>query len=251
MESSSNIRIGPFEVFLPTQPATPANRHNGSEVFPGRLFVVEGIDGSGKSTQLKLLHKWLESKGYGVVFSSWNSSPLVKDTTKLGKKKKMLTPATFSLIHATDFADRTEKSILPLLKAGAVVLCDRYIYTAFARDVARGINRNWVRDLYGFAVKPTVAFYFRVPLETAIGRITASRDCLKFYEAGMDLGLSDDPIESFRAFQGSILEEYERMIPEFGLTVVDATLPVEVQQAQVRHIARTQLDRANELRIRP
>jgi len=109
---------------------------------------VEGIDGSGKSTQLSLLHKWLQSRGFGVVFSEWNSSPLVKDTTKLGKKKKLLTPATFSLIHSTDFADRTERSILPLLKAGAVVLCDRYMYTAFARDVARGMDREWVRDLY-------------------------------------------------------------------------------------------------------
>jgi dTMP kinase len=238
-------RIGPFEVFYPTQ----HTRQNGD--VPGRLFVVEGIDGSGKSTQLMLLHKWLESRGYGVVFSQWNSSPLVKDTTKLGKKKKMLTPATFSLIHATDFADRTERSILPLLKAGAVVLCDRYIYTAFARDVARGMDRAWVRDLYGFAVKPAVAFYFRVPLETAVGRITAAREGLKFYEAGMDLGVSDDPEESFRFFQGRIIDEYEKMIPEFGLTVVDATLPVEIQQAQVRQITRTHLERAKNLRVRP
>jgi dTMP kinase len=200
---------------------------------------------------LMLLHKWVESKGYGVVFSEWNSSPLVKDTTKLGKKKKMLTPATFSLIHSTDFADRTEKSILPLLKAGAVVLCDRYIYTAFARDVARGMDRQWLRDLYAFAVKPAVAFYFRVPLETAIGRISAARDCLKYYEAGMDLGLSDDPIQSFRIFQGRILDEYQRMISEFGLTVIDATLPVEEQQTQVRRIAQTHLDAARELRVRP
>ncbi len=140
----SGVRIGPFEVFAPLQPATSLIRGYGEHHFPGRLIVVEGIDGSGKSTQLSLLHKWLESKGYGVVFSEWNSSPLVKDTTKYGKKKKMLTPATFSLIHSTDFADRTERSILPLLKAGAVVLCDRYIYTAFARDVARGMDREWV-----------------------------------------------------------------------------------------------------------
>jgi dTMP kinase len=163
--------------------------------------VVEGIDGSGKSTQLSLLHKWLESKGYGVVFSQWNSSPLVKDTTKLGKRKKLLTPATFSLIHSTDFADRTERSILPLLKAGAVVLCDRYTYTAFAGDVARGMDRQWVRELYGFAVQPTVAFYFRVPPETAIGQLLEGRDGFKFYEAGMDLDLSDDPEESFRYFR--------------------------------------------------
>jgi dTMP kinase len=248
---SSNVRIGPFEVFFPTPARVPTEKRRDGGEYPGRLFIVEGIDGSGKSTQLSLLHKWLEAKGYGVVFSEWNSSPLVKDTTKLGKKKKMLTPATFSLIHSTDFADRTEKSILPLLRAGAVVLCDRYVYTAFARDVARGMDRQWVRNLYDFAVRPTVAFYFRVPLDIAIGRITAARDCLKFYEAGMDLGLSDDPVESFRMFQGRILNEYERMIQEFTLTVIDATLPVEEQQTQVRQIARTHLEKANDLRIRP
>src|SRR3984885_12634953 len=190
--TSTNPLIGPFEVFFPVEGSSPRLRHSGEPGFPGRLFVVAGIDGSGKSTELRLLQKGLESKVDGVVFSQWNSSELVKDTTKLGKKKKMLTPATFSLIHATDFADRIERNILPLLKAGAVVLCDRYIYTAFARDVARGMDRRWVRDLYRFAVKPTVAFYFRVPLDIAVGRITAARDCLKFYEAGMDLGVRDD-----------------------------------------------------------
>lgn len=250
INNSGTGRIGPFEVFYPIEPALQRTRRNGDHGFPGKLFVVEGIDGSGKSTQLSLLHKWLESKGYGVIFSQWNSSPLVKDTTKLGKKKKMLTPATFSLIHATDFADRIERSILPLLKAGAVVLCDRYIYTAFARDAARGMDRRWLRDLYAFAAKPTVAFYFRVQLETAIGRLVGARDGFKFYEAGMDLGLSDDPEESFRIFQARIVEEYEKMIPEFGLTVIDATLPVEVQQAQVRQIASRHLAGAEELRIR-
>lgn len=251
MDINPGLRIGPFEVLFPVRPSPSVTKLSSQHEYPGRLFIVEGIDGSGKSTQLSLLHKWLEAKGYGVVFSEWNSSPLVKDTTKLGKKKKMLTPATFSLIHSTDFADRTEKRILPLLKAGAVVLCDRYVYTAFARDVARGMDRQWVRDLYDFAVRPTVAFYFRVPLETAIGRITAARDCLKYYEAGLDLGLSDDPIESFRKFQGRILDEYERMIPEFNLTVIDATLSVEAQQAQMRQIAKRHLEGAHELRIRP
>jgi dTMP kinase len=251
MNITSSIHIGPFEIIYPLKPSVTSIQHYGKHSYPGRLFVVEGIDGSGKSTQLSLLHKWLESKGYGVVFSEWNSSPLVKDTTKLGKKKKLLTPATFSLIHSTDFADRTERSILPLLKAGAVVLCDRYIYTAFARDVARGMDREWVRDLYGFAVKPAVAFYFRVPLETAIGRLAGARDGFKYYEAGLDLGLTDDAEDSFRMFQGRIIEEYEQMIPEFGLTTVDATLPVEAQQAQVRQIVRTHLEKAKDLRRRP
>src|SRR4026208_949753 len=157
----------------------------GKHRFPGRLFVVEGIDGSGKSTQLLLLQKWLESEGYVVYSSEWNSSALVHNVTKRGKKKKMLTPITFSLIHATDFADRTEHHIIPPLKAGAVVLADRYIYTAFARDVARGCDRAWVRDVYSFAVKPTVAFFFRAPLDVAIDRIVSGRPHLKYYEAGM------------------------------------------------------------------
>jgi dTMP kinase len=223
----------------------------GEHRIPGRLFVVEGIDGSGKSTQLQLLHQWLKAEGYGVVFSEWNSSPVVKDTTKRGKKKQLLTPATFSLIHATDFADRMERNIIPLLKAGAVVLCDRYIYTAFARDVSRGMDPAWIRELYAFAVKPTVAFYYRVPLETAMKRISDARAGFKFYEAGMDLGLSSDPDESFRMFQGRILDEYEKMVPEFGLTVIDATLPIEVQQQQMRQLVLSKLIQARQLRVTP
>src|SRR5215813_15643417 len=125
MELNSSIHIGPFEVFYPVKPSASTVQQYGKHRFPGKLFVVEGIDGSGKSTQLSLLHKWLESEGYVASFSEWNSSPLVRDVTKRGKKKKMLTPMTFSLIHATDFADRTEHDIIPPLKAGAVVLADR------------------------------------------------------------------------------------------------------------------------------
>lgn len=219
--------------------------------FPGKLFVVEGIDGSGKSTQLMLLHQWLQAEGYGTVFSEWNSSPLVRDTTKRGKKKRSLTPPTFCLIHCTDFADRMEHSIIPLLKAGAVVLCDRYIYTAFARDVVRGMDTAWVRELYSFAVRPTVAFYFRVPLEVAMRRLLDARNGFKFYEAGLDLGLSDDPEDSFEIFQGRILDEYEKMVPEFDLTVIDATLPIEEQQTQMRQIVKARLAQAKRLRVAP
>src|ERR671920_1041125 len=195
----------------------------GHHHFPGKLFVVEGTDGSGKSTQLALLYQWLKAEGYPVFFSEWNSSPLVKDTTKRAKKRRLFTPATFSLLHATDFADRTEHDIIPPLKAGAVVLADRYIYTAFARDVVRGVSPKWVRDLYSFAVKPTVAFYFRTPLDVAMKRILGGRDAIKYYEAGMDLELSTDIEESFRLFQGRIIDEYEKMIHEFGLVTIDAT----------------------------
>ena len=147
---------------------------------PGRLIVVEGIDGSGKSTQISLLSQWLRRRGYAVTFSEWNSSPLVRETTRRGKKKEMFTPTSFSLIHATDFADRLEQYILPMLKAGAVVCADRYAYTAFARDVVRGVDRAWVRNLYRFAIKPSLAFYFKVPLDVALGRILGGRDALKY-----------------------------------------------------------------------
>jgi dTMP kinase len=205
---------------------------------PGILIVVEGIDGSGKSTQIHLLHRWLISEGYRVFFSEWNSSNLVKGTTKLGKKRKMLTPTTFSLIHATDFADRAEHQITPALKAGAIVLADRYAYTAFARDVARGVPRKWVRNLYSFARKPDIAFYFRVPLEVSLDRILSGRAALKFYEAGLDCGFCDDIRESFKIFQERIMREYDSMIDEFGLTVIDGTKAIEDQQAEVRRIVK-------------
>jgi dTMP kinase len=222
----------------------------GKHRFPGRLFIVEGIDGSGKSTQLSLLKKWLESEGYVVYFSEWNSSPLVADVTKRGKKKKMLTPMTFSLIHATDFADRTEHHIIPPLKAGAVVLADRYVYTAFARDVVRGVSPKWVRELYAFAVKPTVAFYFRTPLEVSMKRILGGRDAIKYYEAGMDLGLSDDLEQSFRLFQGQIIDEYEKMVDEFGLVAIDATRSIEEQQAEVRRLVTAALEGTKKAQVR-
>lgn len=202
--------------------------------LPGKLFIVEGIDGSGKSTQLDLLRKWLASEDHLVVFTEWNSSPLVRRTTSRGKKERLLTPLTFSLLHAADLADRMEREVIPALKAGAIVLADRYIYTAFARDGARGVNPKWVRQMYSFAVRPTVAFYFQVPLDEALKRILVGRPELKWYEAGMDLGLSPDPYECFRLFQKRILGQYDAMIEEFGLTVIDAVKPLVHQQQQVR-----------------
>src|SRR5579862_1740293 len=204
--------------------------------YRGKLIVVEGIDGSGKSTQISLLSQWLRSRGLAVAFSEWNSSPLVRETTRRGKRKEMFTPTTFSLMHATDFADRMERYVLPLMKAGAIVCADRYAYTAFARDVARGVSRRWVRNLYSFATRPNLSFYFRVPLDVAIGRILGGRDAIKYYEAGMDMGLSRDVEESFRVFQGRILEEYEAMIDEMGFHVIDASGSIEEQQKQMREI---------------
>lgn len=132
--------------------------------------------------------------------------------------------------------------MLPALKAGAIVLADRYIYTAFARDVARGLAPAYVRGLYNFAIRPTIAFYFRVPLEESLDRILVGRPQLKYYEAGLDVGLSDDPYESFRQFQKLILDEYDRMLDEFSLTVIDATRPLLEQQDEVRQMVAPHLN---------
>jgi dTMP kinase len=211
--------------------------------YKGKLIVVEGIDGSGKSTQIDLVYKWLQSQGKSVFFTEWNSSRLVKSTTRLGKKEKIFTPTTFSLMVATDFADRWQNYMLPLLKAGAIVLADRYAFTAFARDVGRGVDREWVRNLYSFAPQPDLAFYFQVPLDTAVDRILSSRAKLKYYEAGMDLGLSDNRVTSFRLFQQRIIDEYDTMVDEYNLVALDGSRSVEEQQALVRDIVKKNLFR--------
>jgi dTMP kinase len=210
--------------------------------FPGRLIAVEGIDGSGKSTQIYLLKRWLEQQGLKVFFSEWNSSELVKSATSKGKKQTLLTPTTFSLIHATDFADRYERQLLPLLRAGYLVLCDRYIFTAFARDVVRGCPTEWVRGIYSFAALPDMTFFFKAQLDVSLQRILDGRPQLKYFEAGMDLGLSTDPEESFRIFQGRLLEQYLAMSTEFGFRVIDANQPVEAQQSVLRRLVADQIN---------
>jgi dTMP kinase len=146
------------------------------------------------------------------------------------------------LIHSTDFADRYERQILPLLKAGYLVLADRYIFTAFARDAVRGVDRAWIRKLYSYALKPDLTFYFDVPLKTALGRILDGRTRIKYHEAGMDMGFSTDPNESFRIFQGRIHREYRRMIREYDFIRIDAEDPPDVQQTKVRDIVESRVD---------
>jgi dTMP kinase len=202
--------------------------------YSGRLIAVEGIDGSGKSTQIYLLQRWLELQGLKVFFSEWNSSELVKSATRRGKTERLLTPTTFSLIHATDFADRYERQLVPLLKAGYIVLCDRYKFTAFARDTVRGCSPDWVRRIYNFAALPDLTFFFKAPLEVSLNRILRGRPQLKYHEAGMDLGLSDNIEESFKIFQGRLLKAYSEMKSEFGLIQINANQPIEKQQEKVR-----------------
>ena len=201
--------------------------------LPGTLICVEGIDGSGKSTQLAILRDWLKSKNLDVIFTEWNSSDLISQTTKKAKKKKLLSPRTFSLLHAVDFADTLEQIIIPALKAGFIVLADRYVYTAFARDVARGVDKDWVRNMYGFAIKPDLALYYSISAEISLERICANR-APSFYEAGMDLKLSNNPYKSYVIFQNRVNEEYSNMVDEFGLVKIDANNTIHSKQVLLR-----------------
>jgi dTMP kinase len=222
---------------LPAKPATrtaPKTLLETPHPYKGRLICVEGIDGSGKSTQLLLLERWLRARGYPVHFTEWNSSRLVRRSMQRGKKKNLLTPTTFSLLHAVDFADRLTYQILPPLKAGMIVLADRYVYTAFARDVARGVHPDWVRAVYSPALRPDLTLYFRVPIDVSLERLLSGRAKLKYHEAGMDVGLSADPVESFRMFQSRVLEIYDQLTTEFGMRPIDAAAEIPEQQKVVR-----------------
>lgn len=208
-----------------------------SRRLAGRLIAVEGIDGSGKSTQAQLLAQWLRDKGYIVHETSWNSSPLIKRDLRRAKRRTSLTPRTFSLMHAADLAERLEREILCPLRAGQLVLADRWVYTALTRDVARGMDPNWLRALYAMAPRPHLTVYFRVPVEVALRRIAIGRSEIRYYEAGMDLGLASTPQESFLLFQRRVVEQYEQLVQSDGLEVIDAVEPVAIQQKRLRAMA--------------
>ena len=201
--------------------------------YPGKLIAIEGTDGVGRSTQIQLLREWLEVKGYGVVETGWTRSPLMQPTIELAKASNTLNKLTFVLLYATDFADRLEKEIIPALKAGFVVLSDRYIFTALARAGVRGIDRTWLRNLYGFAIAPHLVFYLKPDVETLIARILEARG-MDFWESGMDLKLGDDIYDSFRAYQNKLLREYTSMADEFHFRVLDARRPIDRIQHELR-----------------
>ena len=201
--------------------------------YPGRLIAIEGTDGVGRSTQIQLLREWLEVRGYGVVETGWTRSPLMQPTIELAKASNTLNKLTFVLLYATDFADRLEKEIIPALKAGFIVLSDRYIFTALARAGVRGIDRPWLRSLYGFAIAPHMVFYLKVDVETLIGRVLEARG-MDFWESGMDLKAADDIYDSFRLYQNKLLREYGSMADEFHFRTVDARRPIEQIQDELR-----------------
>jgi dTMP kinase len=197
----------------------------------GKLIAIEGTDGVGRSTHIEMLQEWLEVQGYGVITTGWTRSALMSKTIEMAKKGNILDRWSFSLLYATDFADRLEHQIIPALRSGFVVLADRYIYTAFARDTVRSSDRKWIRDVFGFAIVPDLVCYLRIDVDTLALRVIETNN-MNFWESGMDLRLGTDLYDSFKKYQGLLIEEFDKMAEEFEFEVVDARKPPEeIQQA--------------------
>jgi dTMP kinase len=226
-DNPTNGGIQPGRYYGRSIPYLPING------YPGKLIAVEGTDSVGRTTQIQLLREWLEIKGYGVIETGWTRSPLMQPTIELAKSSNTLNKLTFVLLYATDFADRLEKEIIPALKAGFIVLTDRYIFTALARAGVRGVDRAWLRSLYGFAIAPHLVFYLKIDVDTLIGRVLSSRG-MDFWESGMDLKHGDDIYDSFRAYQQKLLREYTSMADEFHFNVVDARRSIDKIQDELR-----------------
>ncbi|MBM3773365.1 MAG: dTMP kinase [Acidimicrobiia bacterium] len=223
------------------QPGTPYGRgipYLATGQYPGKLIAIEGTDGVGRSTQIQLLREWLEVRGYGVIETGWTRSELMQPTIELAKASNTLNKLTFVLLYATDFADRLEKEIIPALKAGFVVLSDRYIFTALARAGVRGVDRTWLRNLYGFAIAPHQVFYLKLDVETLIRRVLAAR--------GMDLKHGDDIYDSFRAYQNRLLREYGSMAEEYNFRMLDARRSIDHIQNDLRRQVGQFLERSEE-----
>lgn len=202
--------------------------------YPGLLIVIEGTDGAGKSTHIQLLKSWIEQQCYGVMVSEWKTSKLIAHVIDEAKERNLLNSNTFSLLYASDFTNRLENSIIPALKAGFVVLLDRYTYTAFARDVVRGVKPEWVRKIYNFAPEPDLTFYLELPVDILLKRIIAKNKGLDYFESGRDIGLSTDFYESFKMYQENILEEYNKMKDQHNFITVDGTQEIEIIQNQLQ-----------------
>jgi dTMP kinase len=200
---------------------------------PGLLIVFEGSDGSGKTTQRKLLRAWLQSMDQDVVVTKWNSSLLFSPVIKARKAARSLDPITYATLHAADFRQRYETVILPSLQQGKVVLGDRYVFTGIARDAARGLNPKWSANLYGRVRRPDLVFYFDASVRTFANRIRLSRE-MKFYEAGQDVTGLLDPNESFLQFGVRVVDEYKKLDRQFGFVIVDAEMSIYAQHRFVR-----------------
>src|SRR5713226_7737735 len=196
------------------------------ELLPGRLVVIEGTDGVGRTTQLHLLRPWLESSGYAVIDTQMTRSILAGPGLKQAKEGHTLGTITLNLFYATDFVDRFESQILPALRAGFIVLTDRYIYSLMARALVRGADPQWIRSIYGLAVKPDTIFYLRIGVEDLIPRVL-QRGGFDHWESGMDMRLGEDLFDSFVRYQNRMLAQFDAMAPEYGFEMIDANQPVE------------------------
>jgi dTMP kinase len=197
----------------------------------GKLIAIEGTDGVGRSTHIDLLQEWLEVQGYGVITTGWTRSNLMSKTIEVAKQGNILDRWSFSLLYATDFADRLEHQIIPALRSGFIVLADRYIYTAFARDLVRSGDPNWIRDVFGFALLPDLVCYLRIDVDTLALRVIESKG-MNYWESGMDLKLGIDLYDSFKKYQGLLIKEFDKMAEEFHFEVIDARKPPdEIQEA--------------------
>jgi len=201
----------------------------------GKLIVVEGADGSGRSTQIARLVTWLEGRGHATVQVGLKRSTLVSEELEQAQKGNILSHITMSLFYATDFADQLENIILPALKAGFMVLADRYIYTLMVRDLVRGADEQWVKDLYGIALVPDAVFYLNVSSQTLVQRTFAKNSALDYWESGMDLGLSRDMFDSFLKYQARVQDQFKRLQATYGFTMVDGERSVEDLNAELQH----------------
>jgi dTMP kinase len=196
------------------------------ELLPGRLIVIEGTDGVGRSTQMQLLRPWLESSGYAVVDTEMTRSDLVGAGLKQAKEGHTLGPITLNLFYATDFVDRFESQILPALRAGFIVLTDRYIYSLMARAIVRGADPQWIRSIYGLALVPDTVFYLRIGVDDLITRVL-QRGGFDHWESGMDMRLGADLFDSFVNYQTQLVEQFDSMAQEYGFEVINSVQPVE------------------------
>jgi len=205
--------------------------------LPGHLIVIEGTDGVGRSTQIELVRPWLELEGYAVSNTGWTRSPLLHETINEAKAGHQLTVTTFSLLYAADFADRLEHEILPALQAGFIVIADRYMYTAFARNTAMGADPAWTRELFGMALVPDLVVYLDIDIESLIPRVVQGKG-MDYWESGMHLALGTDLFDSFQRYQRSLIEEYRGLASEFGFILVDARRSIDEVQNELRtHIS--------------
>lgn len=212
--------------------------------MPGKLIVVEGTDGVGRSTQVEILKKSLEKSGFAVSDTGLKRSQLTQTGIDKAKEGNMLSPLTNSLFYATDFADRLENQIIPAMRAGFIVLSDRYFYSIIARDVVRGIDPEWAREVYGFALIPDIVLYLKADIKTLITRIVHGRG-FNYWEAGMDIMKVNNLYDSFKAYQACMIKQFDILAKEYDFHTVDANMSINRIQQEIMHHIQSILDEYN------